>query len=90
MIDFRRTQQRLGRDTAPVEANAAEIIALDNRGLEAELRRADSGDVAAGPGADDDDVESGVGHHTTIITGFSISRLKALMSSAPSAPSTAR
>ena len=30
---------------------------VDARGREAELRRADGGDVAAGAGADDDDVE---------------------------------
>ena len=90
VINFRRTQQRLGRDAAPVEADAAEIVALDDRRLEAELRRADGGDVAAGPGTDDEDVERGVGHHTTIITGFSISVLNAVMSSAPSAPSMAR
>ena len=59
--DLGRAQQRLGRDAAPVEADAAQIFALDDRGLEAELRRADRGDVAAGPGADDDDVE-GVCH----------------------------
>jgi hypothetical protein len=55
--NLRRAQQRLGRDAPPVEANAAEIIALDDRGLEAELRGADGGNVAARPGADDDDVE---------------------------------
>ncbi len=55
--DFGRAQQRLGRNAAPVQADAAEIVALDDRGLEAELRRADRGDVAAGAGADDDDVE---------------------------------
>ncbi len=38
------------------------IIALDDRGLEAELRRADGADIAAGAGADDDDVEGCVGH----------------------------
>ena len=57
-----RAQQRLGRDAAPVEADAAEILALDDRGLEAELRRADGGDIAARSGADDDDVEGGVSH----------------------------
>ena len=134
--DFRRAQQRLGRDAAPVQADAAEIGSLDDRGLEAELRRADRGDIAAGAGADDDDVEGSVSHgyslvlivatglivrsviarsvsdeaihpagdemdcfaalamtlaaHTTIITGFSISFLNAPISSAPSAPSTAR
>ena len=57
-----RAQQRLGRDAAPVEANAAEIIALDDGRLEAELRRADGGHVAAGAGADDQNVEIAVGH----------------------------
>src|SRR5262249_41559138 len=44
------------------EADAAEIVALDDRGRKTELRRADRGDVAAGPGADDDDVEGGISH----------------------------
>src|SRR3954451_1170279 len=55
--DLGRAQQRLGRDAAPVETNAAKIISFDNRRLEPELCRADRGDVAAGPRADDDDVE---------------------------------
>ena len=45
--DLGRAQQRLGRDAAPVEADAAEMLALDDRRLEAELRRPDRGDVAA-------------------------------------------
>jgi hypothetical protein len=32
-----RAQQRLGRDAAPVEADAAEMLALDDCRLEAEL-----------------------------------------------------
>ena len=36
--------------------------ALDDRGLEAELRGADRGDIAARAGADDDDVETRVSH----------------------------
>src|ERR1035441_8745542 len=59
---FRRAQQRLGGDAAPVQANAAEIVALDYRGLEAELRRADGGDIAAGAGADNQYVEGSVRH----------------------------
>ena len=51
-----RAEQRLGRDAAPVEADAAKVLALDDRGLEAELRGADRGDIAAGPGAEDDEV----------------------------------
>ena len=55
--DFGRAQQRLGRDAAPVEADAAQPVALDDRGLQAQLRRADGADIAARPAADDDDVE---------------------------------
>src|SRR5262245_27859090 len=107
MVDLGRAQQRLGGDAAPVQADAAEIIALDDRSRKPELRRADRGDVAARTRTDDDDVEGGLSHaaspakavalalaqhraHTTIMTGFSISALKALSSTAPSAPSTAR
>ena len=50
-------EQRLGRDAAPVEAGAAEHRRpFDDRGLEPELRGADRGDIAAGAGADHDDV----------------------------------
>src|SRR5262249_37716150 len=57
-----RAQQRLGRNAAPVETDAAEIFPFDNGRLETELRRADGGDVAARPRADDDDVEGGISH----------------------------
>ena len=60
--DFRRAQQRLGRDAAPVQADTAEIVALDDGRLETELRRADGGDIAAGAGADDQNVEIRVSH----------------------------
>ena len=36
MKDLRRAQQRLGRDAAPVEADAAEMFALDDRRLQAQ------------------------------------------------------
>ena len=49
VIDFRRPQQRFGRDAAPIEAYAAEIFALDDGGLHAELGGADRGDIAARP-----------------------------------------
>src|SRR5262249_45399114 len=100
------TQQRLGRNAAPVEADAAEIGFFDNSCLETKLGRTDRGDVAARSGTDDDDVEGCVGHaysglrrssgktsipaHTIIITGFSLNFLNAPISSAPSAPSIAR
>jgi hypothetical protein len=62
MPDFRGAQQRLGRDAAPVEADAAQLVALDDRGLEAQLRRADRADIARRPAADDDHVECVVLH----------------------------
>ena len=49
-------QQRLGRDAAPVEADAAKALALDDRRLHAELACADRGNVASGTGADDDEI----------------------------------
>ena len=55
-------EQRLGRNAAPVQAGAAEHRrALDDRGLQAELRGADRGHVAAGARADHYDVVF-VGH----------------------------
>src|SRR4029077_12895589 len=62
MENLGRAQQRLGWNAAPVEADAAQIIALDNRGLEAELGGTDRGDIAAGAGADDYNVEIRVSH----------------------------
>ena len=55
-------EQRLGRNAAPDQARAAErLLLLDDGDLQAELRGADGGDVAAGAGADHDDVVF-VGH----------------------------
>ena len=56
VIDLGGTQQRLGGNAAPVQADAADVLALDDRGLEPELRRPDRRDVTAGSAADDDDV----------------------------------
>src|SRR3546814_3247130 len=63
MIDFGRAQQRLGRDAAPVETDAAKILALDDRGLQAELRRADRRNIAAGAGGEDEEVVVGVSYY---------------------------
>src|ERR1039458_2704373 len=62
MEDLRRAQQRLGRDAAPIEADAPQIFALDDRSLEAKLRRTNRGNVAARTGADDYDVEARLSH----------------------------
>ena len=53
-------QQRLGRDAADIEAGAAMGGALlHHRDLHAELRGADGADIAAGSGADDDQIKLG-------------------------------
>ena len=51
-----RPEQRLGRDAAPVEADAAEALALDDRRLQAQLRATDRRDIAARARAQDDEV----------------------------------
>ncbi len=56
--DFRRTQKRLGRNTAPVQADAPEMLALDNSGLEPQLRGPDRGHIAARTRADHDDIKA--------------------------------
>ena len=61
VIDVGGAEQRLGRDAAPVRADAAEIGFFHDRGLQPELRGADGGDIAARPRADDDHVV-GLGH----------------------------
>ena len=58
--DRGRLEQRLGRDAAPEHAGAAERLALDDGGGEAELGAADRADVAGGTAAEEDDV---VGSH---------------------------
>ena len=56
-IALARMEQRLRRDAAHIEAGAAMGGALlDHRHFHAELRRADGADIAAGSGADDDQV----------------------------------
>ena len=58
MIDFRGPKQRLGRNAPPVEADPAQLLPLDDRHLHPELRRPDRRDIAAGAGAEDDEVVS--------------------------------
>ena len=56
-----RVQQRLRRNAADIEAGAAEgRVLLDHRHLHAELRGADGADIAAGAGADDDEIVGGI------------------------------
>ena len=54
--DLGVVEERLGGDAAPVEADAADAVLLDEGSLQAELGRPDRGDVAAGPAADDSHV----------------------------------
>src|SRR5262249_55692152 len=55
--DLGVAQQRLGRDAAPVQTDAARSIVLDRRDREPELGAPDRRDVAARSGADYHDVE---------------------------------
>ncbi len=71
--DLGRAQQRLGRDAAPVETDAAEVRLLDDGRAHAELRRANGRHVAARPAADDDDVVVGRAH----VLGFPAATAKA-------------
>ena len=64
LVELGGVQQRLGGNAADIEAGAAEgRVLLDHRGLEPELRRADGADIAAGAGADNDEI---VGHSAAI------------------------
>ena len=49
-------EQRLGRDTAPVGTDTAQMLPLDHGGLHPQLRGPDRGGVATGATADHDDV----------------------------------
>ncbi len=60
--DLGGPQHRLRRDAAPVEADAAHVLALDDAGLQAKLRCANGGDIPARARPDHDDVE-GPGCH---------------------------
>src|ERR1700736_4312514 len=60
LVALRRVQERFRRNAADVETGAPEgLFLLDHRDLHAELRRPNGAHVAAGTGADDDEV---VGH----------------------------
>ena len=64
---FAGVEERLARDAAFVETNPAEGgAALDHRHLLAELGGAQGGNVAAGAGADNDQVEE-VGIHRGLL-----------------------
>ncbi len=54
--DLGGLQDRLGRDAAPVQAGPADLVALDERDVEPELRRPERDRVPARAAAEDDDV----------------------------------
>ncbi len=60
LVLLARLQQRLGGDAAPVQADAAEVLALDDGDLLAQLAGPDRGHIAARSRTDDDEIE--VGH----------------------------
>jgi hypothetical protein len=70
LVELGGIQQRLRRNAADIQAGAAEgLVLLDHRDLEAELRRADRADIAAGAGADDCKV---VGGHEELREFFTV------------------
>src|SRR5262249_36943128 len=100
MVNLRAAQQCLSRDATPIETDAAQLIALDQCCLHAELCRADRRHVAARAAAENDQVEGSLRHrailwppltsYSSIVSGSSTSFLKAARNCAPTAPSTAR
>jgi hypothetical protein len=80
-------QQRLGGDAPDVQAHAPEaLVALDEDDLEAEVRGAERGGVAARPGADDDHV----GVHSRALRRSPSTPARWTQKRAPSAPSITR
>jgi hypothetical protein len=57
MVEMARFEQRLARNAADAQAGAAEHLFLFDAGdVQAELGRANGGDVTAGTCADDDEI----------------------------------
>src|SRR6516164_463761 len=83
-----RAKECFGRDAAPVEANAAEIITLDNGRIEPKLRGPDSSDVAAGSRTDDDNIVTSVSHSFLVETQprRTLSSISAVVAGGASAP----
>ena len=63
VIQLARLEQRLGRNAAHAQACATEtVFLLDARHRQTKLSGADRSDVAAGTGADDDQIKRGAAH----------------------------
>ena len=56
-VIFADVQQRLGRDAAPIEADAADLVAVEADDVLAELTQPNRGVVTARARADDDCVD---------------------------------
>ena len=92
---FTAGKQCLGWNASDVDAGAAQrLVHLDADGIEAELRGADGGDVAAGAAADDDDIGRnrcrGHDYSTSIAAGSSINSLMRTRKSTACCPSMMR
>jgi hypothetical protein len=62
LIELRSFQERFGGNAAPVDANAAKRLLVHDANLQAKLRSAKRGDVAAGAAAKYEDIKFGCGH----------------------------
>jgi hypothetical protein len=64
---FADVQQRFGGDAAPIQAHAADLVAVDADDFLAELSQPDCGVISARPRADDDCVDLMFSHENTPI-----------------------
>ncbi len=62
MSHFGGSQQRLGRDTAPIETDATQMLALNQRRLQPQLCRANGSHIATRPTTHDDQIKSILAH----------------------------
>ena len=60
--DLADVEQRLGRDAAPVQADAADLVTVEADDLFAELAEPDRGMIAARAGTDDQSVDGERSH----------------------------
>ena len=86
--------QRLGGNAADIEAGAAELLRLDDHGVDAQLARADRADIAARARTDHQELAGDVFHgrqpSMKISVGVSSSVLRRCTKRAASKPSTTR
>ena len=87
--DLGVAQQRLGRDAADVEADPAPVLLLDDPHALAELGRADRRDVASGAGTEDQDIEVGIAHASSLVASPAVFALGITLLRCPCMPPTA-